>query len=217
MHSQSLWTSIFTLITGETCDLDRVYKTLWSIHCFLMFCCWKVHSYHLKSPEVKVWKLCKHIIAKINLLLEVYMLSPLHLIFVNDSAWYHLQWTLMDVPFLFLNISCNVLCDFQGGDRTCDQFRSILPCQVASLARYPERSPFLGFLPGEVIFEDPVETFTSILITKTSVQNTTQNVAFIGSQEGHLLKVRKKVREFLKTYHYQPWFGITQNNYIPQQ
>ncbi|XP_071816533.1 plexin-A4-like [Apostichopus japonicus] len=65
-----------------------------------------------------------------------------------------------------------------------------LPCITTQLARYPERHPGLGPIRGDVVFEHSGETFTSILVTKTMVQTASQNVAFIGSQEGHLLKVR---------------------------
>ncbi|XP_071816249.1 plexin A3-like isoform X4 [Apostichopus japonicus] len=72
----------------------------------------------------------------------------------------------------------------------CDQHGSLLPCTTTPLARYPERNPDLGPIPGDVVFEHSGETFTSILVTKTTVQTASLNVAFIGSQEGHLLKVR---------------------------
>ncbi|XP_071816262.1 plexin-B-like isoform X3 [Apostichopus japonicus] len=77
-----------------------------------------------------------------------------------------------------------------GGAVQCNLLGSILPCTTTQLARYPERKAVLGPIQGEVVFEHSGETFTSILVTKTMVQTASQNVAFIGSQEGHLLKVR---------------------------
>lgn len=72
-----------------------------------------------------------------------------------------------------------------------------LTCNISTgnmiFARYPERVPSLGFLPGEIVFEHSGETFTSIVITEAVVQNATQKVAFIGSQEGHIMKVRTDV------------------------
>ncbi|PIK53581.1 putative plexin-B-like, partial [Apostichopus japonicus] len=84
----------------------------------------------------------------------------------------------------------NAACRLVKGALQCNQVDSILPCITDPLARYPERDPGLGPIPGEVVFEHSGETFTSILVTKTMVQTASQNVAFIGSQEGHLLKVR---------------------------
>ncbi|XP_071816532.1 plexin-A4-like [Apostichopus japonicus] len=81
-------------------------------------------------------------------------------------------------------------CRLVGGEVQCNLLGSILPCSTTSLARYPERHAHLGPIPGEVVFEHSGETFTSILVTKTMVQTASQNVAFIRSQEGHLLKVR---------------------------
>ncbi|PIK38289.1 putative plexin-B-like [Apostichopus japonicus] len=78
-----------------------------------------------------------------------------------------------------------------------------LPCTTFQLARYPERHSALGPIPGEVVFEHSGETFTSILVTKTMVQTASQNVAFIGSQEGHLLKVRFDVANALSGVVYE--------------
>ncbi|XP_071816299.1 plexin-A4-like [Apostichopus japonicus] len=88
-----------------------------------------------------------------------------------------------------INFLNNAQCRLVGAAQ-CHQVGSLLPCTTTPLARYPERESSLGPISREVVFEHSGETFTSILVTKTMVQTASQNVAFIGSQEGHLLKVR---------------------------
>ncbi|PIK38292.1 putative plexin-A4-like [Apostichopus japonicus] len=92
--------------------------------------------------------------------------------------------------FIFSSVAKQLFASGKSPAVQCDQVSSQLPCITTQLARYPERDPDLDPIRGEVVFEYSGETFTSILVTKTMVQTAPQNVAFIGSQEGHLLKVR---------------------------
>ncbi|XP_071853513.1 plexin-A4-like isoform X4 [Apostichopus japonicus] len=59
-----------------------------------------------------------------------------------------------------------------------------------SAVKYPERKPELGALIGKVIFEQVGKTFTSILIAQVPTNSISSNVAFIGTKECRLMKVR---------------------------